>query len=152
MTEKTVALTTKDLEWLDLALALDRFFAAFGPEGVQELVPTFALRAYSKGTEIVKEGETGSDLFILYKGSASVKQKKTLGSKELAKLQPGDFFGEIGFLEHKTRSASVVALEDTQAFSWPPADMEKVFEQNVGIKMRIEAIAKERMARLSGLT
>ena len=148
---KPPPITATELEWLDSALGLDRFFAAWSPDGIQKLLPTFKLKAYPKGSEIVREGEVGSEMFVLYKGTVAVRRKRFLfGSKLVGHLKPGDFFGEVGFLVNAPRSATVVALEDAQAFSWGASDMHKVLEQNEEAARKLESVARDRIARLSG--
>jgi CRP-like cAMP-binding protein len=137
---KTVAVTPSDLEWLDGLFLLERYFNAWTPDGLKGVLPSFGLRSFSKGASIVKEGEAGTEVFILYKGSAGVQK----GGKQIAQLGPGDFFGEMSFLKGAPRRATITALEDCVVFSMNQADLKKVFDQNVGIEERLEALARDR--------
>ena len=72
----------------------------------------------STGDVIVREGETGNRLFIV--GEGLVKVCKNFGQPdeiELAKLAPGNFFGEMCILETLPRSATVQAVIDTTLYS-----------------------------------
>ena len=53
---------------------------------------------------IAKEGEAGEDFYVLVEGQASVVRE----GKRVARLLPGDFFGEIALLDEGPRMASVV--------------------------------------------
>src|SRR5437016_5889714 len=144
MGEKKLALTGKEMEWLDGALMLEAFFRGWSGDTISEVMPSLKLRAFDKGTPLVKEGDQGDDLYLLYQGTSDV----TRGGKPIATLEPGDFFGEVSFITHAARSATVTAGAGCQAFSWNPAELKKVFDQNPGTFMRLEQIAKERIARL----
>jgi CRP-like cAMP-binding protein len=63
---------------------------------------------HAAGTVIAREGEPGVGLFVIVDGQAEV----TIGGKRMAKLGPGDFFGEIALLDGGPRSATVTATTD----------------------------------------
>jgi len=63
-------------------------------------------------TNIVTEGEPGSCMYIIFKGSVSVHTQQ----KQLATLGEKDFFGELSLLDTEARSATVTALEDSILF------------------------------------
>ena len=65
---------------------------------------------HKAGTVIAHEGDPGVGLFIIVDGSTEV----TVGGKRLAKLGPGDFFGEIALLDGGPRTATVTALSDVK--------------------------------------
>jgi CRP-like cAMP-binding protein len=62
----------------------------------------------AEGTEIVTQGEEGDAFFVLLGGEASVRRN----SRIVARLVPGDYFGEISLLSPGPRSASVRADTD----------------------------------------
>jgi CRP-like cAMP-binding protein len=61
------------------------------------------------GTTICRDGDFAYHFYALVDGSAEV----MAGAETLARLGPGDFFGEIGLLVTGRRTASVVASETT---------------------------------------
>lgn len=60
---------------------------------------------YKEGASIVRLGTQGETLFLMTEGTAKV----TRGGRTVAKLSPGDFFGEIAVLDRRPRTANVVA-------------------------------------------
>lgn len=59
----------------------------------------------AEGKHLVDEGRFAYEFFVILEGTAAALH----GQQELRTLGPGDFFGEMGLLEGKPRSASVVA-------------------------------------------
>lgn len=57
------------------------------------------------GATLVKQGSSSRELFLIVDGEATVDRD----GKKVAKLGPGDHFGELGIFERLPRSASVVA-------------------------------------------
>ena len=70
---------------------------------------------FSKGDVIIKEGEIGDSLFILYEGTVEVR-RNTAGNEQFAVVNlnasQNVFFGEVALIDRDSRSASVVALEN----------------------------------------
>jgi len=64
---------------------------------------------FQKGEYLIREGDRDSTFFILLSGTVSV--VKGEHSYPIAKLSPGDFFGEISFITKTPRTAHVVADE-----------------------------------------
>lgn len=60
---------------------------------------------FDAGAELVREGEAGSEFFILMNGKASVSRK----GRELAVIGPGEWFGELALLDKAPRNATVTA-------------------------------------------
>ncbi|MBS1197082.1 MAG: cyclic nucleotide-binding protein [Proteobacteria bacterium] len=73
---------------------------------------------FEAGETIVREGGTGSFLYVIIEGQVSVMKasKARTGSTEksgteLARLEASDTFGEVSLVDHRERSASVIAIE-----------------------------------------
>ena len=60
---------------------------------------------FGPGETIVQEGLLGETLFVVLEGHAKV----TRGTRKVAQVFPGDFFGELSLIDGGPRSASVVA-------------------------------------------
>lgn len=62
------------------------------------------------GTQIIKDGEDGEELFIILSGTVRVHK----GEKELVVLKDGDHFGEMALIDKAPRSADVTAESKTK--------------------------------------
>jgi hypothetical protein len=75
---------------------------------------TLERRAYRRGDVVIKEGDTDRSLFIISKGTTSVKVKLAGQDREkrVASFSPGAVFGEVALLDREPRSATVTADEE----------------------------------------
>lgn len=72
---------------------------------------SFATKNFSKGELIIKEGDSGEEAYVINKGHVEV--RKTAPNNEevlLARLGPGQIFGEMCLFDNSPRSASVYAI------------------------------------------
>ena len=71
--------------------------------------------AFAKGQAICTRGKAeGAKFHIIERGECSV---KLLGGKEVNRLKPGDYFGEVAALQRAEPTATVVALTGVQTLS-----------------------------------
>jgi sulfate permease, SulP family len=75
---------------------------------------TLERRVYRRGDVVIKEGDTDRSLFMISKGTASVKVALAGQAREkrLASFSPGAVFGEVALLDEEPRSATVTADEE----------------------------------------
>jgi CRP/FNR family cyclic AMP-dependent transcriptional regulator len=60
------------------------------------------------GREVVTEGRTGHDFYLILEGKATVKRN----GRKVAALGPGEYFGEMSVIDAGPRTATVVADTD----------------------------------------
>lgn len=95
-----------------LADALPRLPGQLASSAVEGL----ELRQYSAGEVIIQQGEPAEHFFILVAGQAQVLAKDSNGNTwQLATLEKGTGFGEIGLLTRRARTATVRVSEDGPA-------------------------------------
>jgi len=96
-------------------LAQTSLFAALTQEELQRLAEAARLRAYPPGEVIVREGEQTAGCFIILTGQVEVvKDVDTATATVLARLGPGEIFGEMAMIDEHPRSATVRAIETTE--------------------------------------
>ena len=70
-------------------------------------------REYRRGGIVAREGEPGSELFIIVRGSATGRVRTASGREvRLMSFGAGTIAGELGLLDEESRSATIVADED----------------------------------------
>lgn len=68
-------------------------------------------RTVRRGEVIVRQGDTGDELFVILAGGAVVVDDIDGDSTVLAQLHEGDCFGEMAVFSHVPRSATVVCSD-----------------------------------------
>ena len=75
-------------------------------------------RHYESGKFIFLEDSEGEQCFFVVKGSVKVTRLSKDGREViLAMLNEGEFFGELALLDGESRSANVIALEETEVLT-----------------------------------
>src|SRR5580765_1884750 len=93
-------------------LATLPLFSELPRETCERLAAAARRQIFDDGEVLVSEGETGDSLFVLERGRVQVtKSGTTVGTSYvvLARLKPGDFFGEMSLLTGAPRSATIAA-------------------------------------------
>lgn len=79
-----------------------------------ELAGSLRKAPFTSGEVLTRQGKSAHYLYLIRKGSVSVRVTEGSLEREVAKLHAGDFFGEMSLLTGEPRSATVVALEDVE--------------------------------------
>ncbi|HVE64085.1 MAG TPA: Crp/Fnr family transcriptional regulator [Mycobacteriales bacterium] len=89
-------------------------FASLDEDTADQLAQQMITRSYSKGQQLVHQGDAGATLFVIVDGCVSVFVTSENGDRmTLATLGRTDVFGEIALLDEGPRSASAEAVERT---------------------------------------
>lgn len=94
-------------------------FSDLNSSTLQKVSDLGSVKFYPKNSVIFSEEEDGTALFVIISGKVKVcRTSKEDTSKEVifSILNPSDFFGEMALLDGLNRSASVIAMEDSQLF------------------------------------
>jgi CRP/FNR family transcriptional regulator, cyclic AMP receptor protein len=94
-----------ELRLREQAMARAPLFASLPKQHLRLLAEVTEVHRHQPETAIVKEGSPGTAFFVILEGKAKVQ----IGTRTVARLVPGDFFGEISLLDGGRRTASVVA-------------------------------------------
>jgi CRP-like cAMP-binding protein len=127
------------------ALKLEDFFPEFEAEHLQKLFPRSGLYRYAPETTIIKQGEPGRDLFVVYAGSVRIQQSFGTAAASLDTLGPGALIGEIALLRDGLRTASVVASEDAQVFRLVFEDLQYILKNNAALGDHLRGLAEKRL-------
>ena len=90
-------------------------FSALEKKALSNLAKSCVVRAFKRGETMVRQGHSGLGLYIIVSGKVKIVKRTADGDElEVAVHGPGEFFGEMTVLDNAPRSASVIALEDTE--------------------------------------
>lgn len=120
------------------------------PEMLSRLGERFERRTIAAGDDIVREGDPADHFFVLARGQAKVVHPVANGAPvEVARLDAGEFFGEIGLLQGGRRTASVVAADEVDVLALDRDGFRAMMDDSAPTNARIAARVAERLARAS---
>lgn len=97
------------------ALTFSPLFRRFSLEELQALLERLENRSYQPGEIIFTEGEPSTGMLVLVHGSARVYVRTRTGkSQQVRHLSEGAFFGEIGLITGKPRTATITCTESVE--------------------------------------
>src|SRR5947208_5879223 len=90
-------------------------FGLLDDEERDALAHMMDIRDFKQGEIVFEYGDSGSDLFIVLSGRIEIFIESTEGQKiVLGEHERGDVLGELSFLDGGARTATAIAVEDTQ--------------------------------------
>jgi predicted RND superfamily exporter protein len=110
-------ITLWDLLYLKLGRAPHKAIRLFeGLRPVQAKIVTLMgeLKTFSHGQPIIRQGEMGTEMYVLINGTADVRINSNGQPEAVRTLGRGDVFGEMGLIRHHQRTADVIATEDVE--------------------------------------
>ena len=133
------------------ALRLDEidFFAGVSENELQALHKILKLREFAPGEAVCREGDAGDRMWLLVKGSVSVRLevKDQRGSRRIASLGRGTVFGEMALIEGARRSASIVADEAVACYELSSDDFNVLLRDSPGVAATIMRNTARELAR-----
>ena len=96
------------------------------------------------GRVLMREGESGSEMFILASGHVRVDHD----DKTIAELGPGDWLGEMAILSEGTRTATATTTEPTRAFVVAHREFHSLMDKMPSVRTAVLDCVAERLRRL----
>ena len=115
------------------------------------VLPEFRARAYRVGEAIVRQGEIAEEFFVLVTGEALVTRRDASGDQIVARLEPGDYFGEIGLLHGTPRNATVSAAgaHDIETLVTDRAGFDRLLAEGGGVSGTLAQAMRARADRFA---
>lgn len=144
-------LTPRQQEILSLLKSTPLFGHLADPELI-EVLQIVHERAYGPGEAIVTQGEPGLGLYILMRGEAEVLQHGEERGQRVARLGPGEVFGDVSFVDHSPRSATVVACQRVEAIGLYRTELLGLMDRRPQLASKILfALARQLATRLRAM-
>ena len=90
---------------------------------------------YGAGRTVVQNGSRGTGFYVIAEGTAKV--SVGYSNRALARLGPGDFFGELALLDGGPRTASVVAETPLVTIRIPRAKFRTMLKSEPDVALKI---------------
>lgn len=112
-----------------------------------QLGSSLVRKEFSKGTNIITQGDAGLEFFLIMKGGATVIRELENGKEAIvAQLHEGDYFGEGALLTNDPRQATVRASSDSICLALDSQTFHKLFGKsklNIHIVKRNAIVSSE---------
>ena len=119
-----------------------------GGESTQIQVSRAFQRTFQDAEIIFDEGDAGIDLYVIQSGQVQISRTSSEGERIVAKLGPGEFFGEMGVLAGGKRTASVVALTEASLLELKAEDFKQLLSAHPAIEQILNEVIAERKGQL----
>lgn len=100
---------------------------------------------HQAGSEIIKEGTSGSSVFLIISGRCEVRRN----SNRIRELEPGEFFGELSILDPAPRTATVRAVEPTSLLVLEGYDFRTALKSSMQMSQRLISVLAERLRHMT---
>lgn len=101
-------------------------FELLDDHGRSELAAQLDAVRFAAGESIFNYGDPGDAIYVISSGEVEIFFKNDTGERIVIEVATrGDFFGELSLLDNGYRSASVLALQDTDALRLDRDDLKK---------------------------
>src|SRR5262245_2855851 len=104
---------------------------------------------FTEGEEIIREGDPGDSLFIIQRGHVEVLSGD--GRRDVARLGPGDVFGEMSLMTGDRRNATCLAVSDVASWVIDHRPVRRLLETRPRLAEEIAPLLARRQQELQGV-
>jgi small-conductance mechanosensitive channel/CRP-like cAMP-binding protein len=124
-------------------------FAPLSNDETFMLAQAATSHVFAPGESVIRAGDPGSSMFVVHNGRVGVQVTDNGRARTVATLSDGGFFGEMALFTGEPRTASVVAIEETEVLEIGHAAMKRVFDNNPDLVESLSHIIAERRQALA---
>jgi voltage-gated potassium channel len=118
-------------------------FSALDETTLCDIVGASSNLVWRAGSPIFEPGDPAEALYIVLSGGVRIVDES---EQDVARLEPGEFFGELSLLRRTSHSKRAEALEDSELMVLPQQPFEALLAEDTGLA---EAVRSAMEARLS---
>ncbi len=126
------------------------FLAVLPDDDLHVLAEGTRQRLYTEGEVVVKRGDRTTDLYVVHSGAVRVVIPGRRGEedREVARLGPGQFFGEMALMTGEPRRATIMAAGDSELYVIGHDELHTVLATHPEFAKSMARIIAERQATL----
>jgi CRP/FNR family transcriptional regulator, cyclic AMP receptor protein len=114
-------------------LARVELFQGCSPDSLARVADRTGEIEFPPGRHIVQQGQIGNGLYIVIAGVA----RAVRGDEVMARLGPGDFFGELSVIDQLPRMATVIAETPTSCLALASWDLIAELERDSHLALNL---------------
>jgi putative ABC transport system ATP-binding protein len=111
-------------------------FKNLTPTELTSIAEHMTKRHYMPGEPVVREGDIGHELYLVSDGEVRVERS----GREIARLGPGEFFGELALMSGEPRNASVIAEDPLETYVLGEAEFRAAIEKSASFRDQLRRV------------
>lgn len=123
-------------------------FASLSDEDRNDIAARLHRAPFAEGETITREGAHAHHLYVILSGEVSVRVGGLDESREVARLGPGEFFGEMALLTGERRRATSIAATDVECYRLDAEAFRSLLARRPDLAERVAAVLAERQTAL----
>jgi CRP-like cAMP-binding protein len=131
--------TNEDVAWLSSV----PFFEGFSDDELHRVLALSDQVEAPAGTVLVDQGDPGTDCFVIVEGQASVYVR----GEHVATSGPGSMVGEMALIDHRPRTATVVADTDVKLLRFRTKAFKTLLDEMPKASERVMTTLRARLER-----
>jgi len=147
--DSPAAVPEDDARRAEGALRAVDLFVPLSDEERRALAARLRPLAFGRGETVIRQGERGESLFVVTRGRVEIRVAGEGEEAVVSTLGAGSVFGEMSLLTGDPRTATVLALEDTEVFPVRREDFRHVAAANPAVLEAITRIVSDRRCELA---
>jgi CRP-like cAMP-binding protein len=113
-------------------------FHGMPEQAVATVVQKAIVRQLTAGEVLMRRGELGDSLFMIHTGWVKIVTEDSRGEELIInKCGPGETLGEVALLDQGPRSATVIALTESEVFELRSEDFQALLDQRPDLAMAL---------------
>ena len=134
---------------MDIVERLGRsdLFTGLGIETIMLMAERFEEVECSAETTLFEEGDRGDSFYVIATGEMSVLKGNGISQRELARVGPGDAFGEMALISNDPRTATLKAETDTKLLRLGKDGFTILMDQDERFAQRILRMISRRLGQ-----
>jgi CRP/FNR family cyclic AMP-dependent transcriptional regulator len=112
-------------------------FKYLSPTELDALHDRLEKRAVPKGEKVFNEGSQGNEMYLITKGEVEISISRNESKLVLAELQESSFFGEMALITDKPRTATAVAMVDSDIYVLTKEEFQRLLVKDPQLSARI---------------
>lgn len=125
-------------------LARSPLFESLSLRARRSLAERFTFETYLAGDLVIREGDQSDAVYAIKAGSVQIYTGEDQAPVVLARLGPGELFGEVAAVEGTRRTASVRALEACELLRLEATELNAMLSRHGEIRRLLEQKIRER--------
>ena len=115
-------------------------FRELPPKTLADVADKLKLQCFSKGSEIIRQGEIGKEFFMIGQGQVDIE----IDGAKVNTLGVGSFFGEVSLIRDQPRNATVRAKDDVTCFVLDKQEFQEVIKASASFEEELRKALFER--------